>query len=85
MLLQSHSVNSSIETCVTHFLAMERITVAIRKNALCERALRNLDPNPKSEFFMYSIIFRGGNGGLGAVGRTVRMWWTRTSRLNSKL
>ena len=38
MLSQSHSVNTSIESCVTHFLRWKESQSQSEKNALCERA-----------------------------------------------
>ena len=39
MLSQSHSVNTSIESCVTHFLGWKESQSQPEKNALCKRAL----------------------------------------------
>ena len=36
---QSHSVNTSIESCATHLLRQEESQSHSEKNALCERAL----------------------------------------------
>ena len=36
MLSQSHSVNTSIESCVTHFLQWKESQSQLEKNALCE-------------------------------------------------
>ena len=39
MLLQSHSVNTSIESCATHLLWWEESQSQSEKNAQCEWAL----------------------------------------------
>ena len=39
MLSQSHSVNTSIESCATHLLRKTKSQSQSEKNAQCERAL----------------------------------------------
>ena len=43
MLSQSHSVNTSIESCVTHLLRWKESQSQSDKNALCERSFNSVD------------------------------------------
>ena len=43
MLSQSHSVNTSIESCTAHLLRQEEPQLQSEKNAQCERALNVFD------------------------------------------
>ena len=42
MLSQSHSVNTSIESCVTHLLRWKVLQLQSEINALCERAFSDI-------------------------------------------
>ena len=42
MLSQSHSVNTSIESCTTHLLRQEESQSQSDKNAQCERVLKDV-------------------------------------------